>query len=306
MGWEHLKSGDIVDVVLPASGCSRDELKNSIQYLIKKGFTPRYNKSEILRKDFIFSNTDELRAKQFIDAINNDISKAIWCVRGGYGCNRLIPYLQKMNAPKNQKILIGLSDVSVLHQFVNQKWNWKSLHASVLTRLGDGRGTDRDEKALWKLLKGEANEIIFKIKPLNKKCKQTIRSKIAGGNLCVVHMTQGSTWKPNWKNKIVFFEDVNERGYSIDRMLNSLQSSGAFNGVKAVVFGEFVGGVEPDGKNFVKKALLRFADQAPFAVFSGIPSGHGKVQMPVPFNTRSEIKKAKNGWVISSKSGANE
>ncbi|MCK6600046.1 MAG: LD-carboxypeptidase, partial [Bdellovibrionaceae bacterium] len=67
-------------------------------------------------------------------ALEEEQSDVIWCLRGGYGSIHLLPLLDSLKKPKKKKLLIGLSDITSLHIYLQQRWGWSTLHASHLDR----------------------------------------------------------------------------------------------------------------------------------------------------------------------------
>ena len=130
-----------------------------------------------------------------------------------------------------------------------------------------------------------------------------INAKIMGGNLCLVESTLGTKYAPDLRNKILFLEDIDERGYALERALEHLRHANAFKGIKAVLFGDFVGGIERDGKDLTLKALKRFAESSDFPVLRGVESGHGALVRSLPLNTRCELYTGKRGTLICETGG---
>jgi muramoyltetrapeptide carboxypeptidase LdcA involved in peptidoglycan recycling len=96
---------------------------------------------------------------------------------------------------------------------------------------------------------------------------------------------------------------VGERGYRLDRTLTHMLAAGIFDGIKGIIFGDFVNGDEPNGKNFVQRTLKDFADSVRFPIWSGIKSGHGHVQRPVAFETPSVVKKSGRRFSLIQETG---
>lgn len=299
--WEPLKKGDIIDIVAPGSGFDKEQLLRAVDELQSLGFKARFDE-KILATYYFHSNTDEERFKQLKKALLAKDSKAIWCFRGGYGSNRLLPMLEKMSAPKKVKPLIGISDITSLMVFLNQKWKWPTLHATLADRIG-GRTLPEDIKTeLFKILEGHQDKVEFQgLKPMNAKAEKvkSLSSSVVGGNLTVVQSTLGTQWQIKGKDRLVFFEDLNERGYRVDRMLEHIKQAKVFDKASGVLFGHFLGGseVNPQGerkKELWSEALQRFADEIKIPVWQGVESGHGERLRALPMNTSAEIKKSKN------------
>ena len=93
--WDYLQKGDIVDIIAPASQTGQHSLDEGARWLKSLGLVPRMQ-TGIIQGDVFFAAKKEVQLEQLKNAIYSD-SKAIWCVRGGYGSMRLIPHLQKLN-----------------------------------------------------------------------------------------------------------------------------------------------------------------------------------------------------------------
>ena len=281
-----LNAGDTVDIVAPGSVGQLDHLLSAIQVLESKGLCVRIP-SDLYGQTAIVSNTDDRRFAHLKDALTNQVSKAIWCVRGGYGALRLLPRLQRLQRPSQPKLLIGYSDITSLHIFLNQCWRWPTLHGPLLDRVGKGVMLPGERDKIFDLIMGEKNEISFPALRLLNASKVGLRgrlhSTISGGNLMVAQSTLGTPFRLLGKGRILMFEEIAEKAYRIDRVLYHLEQAGVFHGVKAVIFGQIVG-VEKEEFQLIQEEVLKpFALRSHFPVLQGLPSGHGDPQWPVPF-----------------------
>ncbi|MBK7755423.1 MAG: hypothetical protein IPI35_03230 [Deltaproteobacteria bacterium] len=75
---------------------------------------------------------------------------------------------------------------------------------------------------------------------------------------------------------ILALEDIAEPAYKLDRMVNQLREAGVFNGVRAVLVGEFVQCAAPQDADWGVVDVLRDA-LLPLGVpvVAGLPFGHG-------------------------------
>jgi muramoyltetrapeptide carboxypeptidase len=297
MRWESLKRGDIVDIVAPASHAPHEKLQEGVDWLNSLGLIPRMS-PRLIDPDLFFSSDLAGQLTQLKEAIHSD-SKAIWCLRGGYGSMRLIPALMKLKAPKKPKLFVGFSDITSLHLFFNQRWNWPTIHGRTISQLSD-KVPSADREELKKIIFGKLKSKTFKqLLPLNAEASKpgVIKGSVTGGNLRILQSSLGTQWELKAKNKILFMEDIAERGYSIDRMLEQLfQARLIDKGLKGLVFGDFTEGREKDGTDLTRVALARFAQRVNYPVFMGLPCGHGpEHNHALPFNTRCELKTGKRG-----------
>ena len=305
--WSHLKPNDLIDIVAPASRCSDEEFKKGLEKLESWGYRTRVQ-PHIFGDDVICAQTDQIRFQQLKKALYARDSKAVWCVRGGYGAIRLTDALMKMKKPAHTKLFVGYSDMTTIHHYLNQFWKWPTLHACMIDRLGRGNSRQEDLRELKAVLSGEKKEVVYSdLKAMNKSAqkKLKIQSAVFGGNLMVANSTLGGPMQKPYSG-IVFFEETSERGYRVDRLLTQLSLAGAFKKTKAIVFGNFIGGLEADGRDMVTPVLERFAQEQKIPVYRGVEAGHGDLQRPVPLATRATLHSQNGVAQLTVESGAKD
>jgi len=151
--------------------------------------------------------------------MNDDSCKVIWCVRGGAGSQRLIPKLDSLlptDPPPTPKILIGYSDITALHLYLVNKYNWPTMHGIMLDAIGSGSFAPNSPtvKSLVDLL---FNLTTLICEPLMTRLDSrgdivTISTEVTGGNLTLVETSIGTKWEVNATGKILFLEDTGEAG----------------------------------------------------------------------------------------------
>jgi len=286
-----LVPGDMVDVVAPGFRCTAEQLENGIAFLKRAGLVPRVP-PDLFGADLLCANTDAIRFRQLRKALFARDSRAVWCVRGGYGAIRIIQRLQALKPPRHPKLLIGYSDATTIHQLLNLFWGWPSLHGPLLDRLGgaDIREEERSELDAV-LFRGAPQTLFANLVPLNAAARrrQLIRSRMTGGNLTVLQSTLGTSLQRR-PTGMLFLEDIGERGYRIDRILEQLRQAGVLRNLKAILLGTFLGGAEADRSNLGPAVLERFAQSLPIPMLAGIDAGHGAYQRPVFLHTRAELR----------------
>lgn len=308
--FQSLVPGDIIDIVAPGSYCTKEVLEKSIQWLKAQGFQARIPDA-LIEPQIYLSNTDQQRFYHFKQALFAEDSKAIWCLRGGYGSLRLLPELQKIKKLPFKKWFLGYSDITTIHQWLNQNHGWTTLHSPLFDRAGLGAFQEVEKNEVIGLISGQKKEIHFShLKPFNTMAQnfcdknKKIKSKILGGNLTVFTSSLGTFLDPKKfieKNKpLLFFEDIGERGYRLDRLLHQCLLSGVFQNASAVVLGDFLGGSETNGENHVLTVLRDFFEQLSVPVFSGLPVGHGGLQRVLPLNAQTYLTCAKETSLIVS------
>lgn len=285
-----LAPGDIVDIVAPGFRCSDESLAAGVEFVRHLGLVPRVPRA-IFGSDLLCANSDARRLRDLLRALAAPDSTCVWCIRAGYGAIRLVEPLLSVEPPRRRKLFVGYSDATTLHFLINHHWGWPSLHGPLLDRLGAETAPRAEIEELRALLLGGAGRVQFAgLAPLNAAARErrTIRSRVFGGNLTVLQSMLGTRLQRR-PRQILFLEDVGERGYRIDRMLTHLAQAGMLRGLRAVVFGSFIGGREADGRDLVPAVLRRFASTLRIPVLAGLPAGHGERQRPLFFNTPAEL-----------------
>ncbi len=289
-----LKTGDYVDVIAPGYAVTKEEIKQAAAYLKSVGL--RMNvPSNLVGEDLFCSNSAENRFKHLRNAIENKKSKAIWCLRGGYGAVQLIPYLERIKKPKKEKFFIGFSDATALHIFFNQRWGWKTIHGTTLTLITDEKVSAKSSDSLVAMLFGRKHSTILSdLKQLNKikVSGGEIKSRIVGGNLSLIQTSLGTGWQLDTRNKILLLEDTDEKSYSYDRMLMHIVQAGLVEQSNAVILGDFQH--NKDENKRIKAMLARFAENADVPVFKTDLVGHGKNNLPILLGANAVLSLGKN------------
>lgn len=283
-----LKPGDKIEIIAPASRCSAQEL-DKIKELLSSWHLQCLIQQDIFGKDLLCANSDEIRFDHLKHALINPEIKALFCVRGGYGSMRLIPRLEGISKPIYPKALIGFSDITALHLFLQQQWDWSTVHGSA----NPIRFSEESIKTLKSILFEPNSYLKWKglealnAHALNNTC---IQSSLTGGNLALIQAGIGTSWQLDCQDKILLLEDIGERAYKIDRMLEHLIQAQIIQKAAAVLFGDFLQSEEPKGISLVDEVLQRFAlsFNKPVIRIRGI--GHGFNNIPMPFGTQAILQ----------------
>ncbi len=295
--WERLKSGDTINIIAPSSGKvdsnTIEEIKHKFKGLGYKLKIP----NDLLRETFFCSNTDEYRLNNLIESLNDPSASAIWVLRGGYGCARIISKFKNLTIPAKEKIFIGYSDITALHLYFSQKWGWKTIHSPIAEEITSKDKDPNNFKILFELLKLKDYQVNIPIEAqLNNVRFTSISGKLSGGNLSLVQTSIGTDWQLDSKNKIIFLEDLDEAGYRIDRMLEHLSQAEVLKRAKAIVFGEFS---EKEGQSTnIMDALIRLANNVNIPVFKTKYFGHKYHNYPLVYNAVAEISNTKDRLLL--------
>jgi len=277
-----LETGSIVDLVAPAGPFDRARFEEGVGWLRTFGLVPRFDESILSRTGYL-AGDDARRLSELTRAIEAPDSQAIWCVRGGFGCTRLLPGLDVAAVRRANKLLIGFSDVTALHAV----WNLAgvaSVHGSMVARLAIEPELQRNR--LFDLVLGKAGDDRLMGEGV---LGGAVSGPLGGGNLALLAALCGTPWQPRFEASIVFLEDVGERPYRLDRMLTQCTQAGLFTGIRGLVFGDFTDCDEADGSSTARGVLHDFARRLGVPAIEGIHAGHGAVNDPLPFGITARI-----------------
>ena len=123
-----------VGIFAASSVVPKLEFDAGVEHLREFGFDPRIE-AQVTTEHFLFPGTDAARAEAIHRLALDPSVDVLWAARGGYGAGRLLPLLEKLTsergAPRQKKLLVGYSDVTLLHEFVRARWGWSTLHAPM-------------------------------------------------------------------------------------------------------------------------------------------------------------------------------
>jgi len=255
------------------------------------------NKSTVSDDSFPFCIQNDQKKVEHIDKALHDKKSYLWCVKGGYGSARLFDGLNKLPPPHQAKVVIGFSDITFLHLFLNQKWGWKTIHGAM-----PGMLIKQDPYNFYQIqniMDKEKGTLKYDgLVPMNAQAssQKELCGPVTGGCLTLLVNSLGTAWQLDAKGKILMIEDVGVKGYEVDRYLTQIKQSGALHGVRAIIFGSFI---PKEGDIFCDKALTTFAQESTIPVFSCDWFGHGFKNYPVPFGCPATIKKGdSNLWSL--------
>jgi muramoyltetrapeptide carboxypeptidase len=234
---EFLQKGDKIAILAPSGRVFKEELEESIDFLISLGLVPVLGRHlfEDFNRGYHFAGSIQQRKEDFQNAVDEEEFKAIWCARGGYGAVHLPDLLDWEKFLQKPKWIIGYSDITVFHNHLNN-WDIATLHAVTLKKL-NLKYNEESFNSLKQALFGEELRYEIPAHRFNKIGKS--RGKLVGGNLSIIYSLNGSISSIQGENLILFIEDWNENWYHLDRMLMSLKRSGLLSKIKGLILGSF-------------------------------------------------------------------
>jgi len=232
----YLKKGDTIGIVCPSGTLSAKKAATCISTLEAWGYKVKIGKT-LGTQHHYFSATDEARAADLQEMLDDKNVQAVLCGRGGYGMSRIIDALDFKKFKKHPKWVIGFSDITLLHNHCTEVLKTASLHAPMAAAFNNGGATNEWVLSLKHALQGKKAYYKAEVHAHNKLGKAT--GKLVGGNLTLVAHAVGTVSGLQTKNAILFLEDIGEYKYNIDRMMLQLKRSGMLKNLAGLVVGGF-------------------------------------------------------------------
>ena len=266
-----LQKGDTVAIVSTARKISEVEIKPALQLLENWGLKYVLGKT-IGAEENQFAGSDDLRAADFQEMLDDPKIRAIWCARGGYGTVRIIDKLDFSKFKKNPKWIIGYSDITVLHSHIHN-FGIETLHAQMCLEIQNK--TAETSESIRKVLFGKDYTIEMG-RTDSFASLGILKGELIGGNLSVLYSLCGSASEMNTAGKILFIEDLDEMLYHVDRMMMNLKRSGYLKNLKALV----IGGMTEMKDNKVyfgrtaEEIIIDLVKEYNYPVITNFPAGH--------------------------------
>lgn len=291
-----LKRGDCVALIAPGSPIKLEKFQNAISNVESLGLVPKYS-VKVFKKYGYLAGTDQERLDDFHSMISDSSVKAIWCLRGGYGCTRLISRIDYDLVKNNPKIIIGYSDVTALLLAIYKKTGLVGFHGPVIiSDLFSDYSTLQIKNTLFNRTE-KMHKIIYQPQsdPKYKDSTYVIhhgkaRGRLMGGNLSLLSNLPGTDFYPSFKDKIVFIEEVGEKPYRIDRMLTYLLDATDLREAAGIILGVFVDCEAKGDDSFtLQEVLTERLTLAGVPCFYGFTFGHARDICTLPYGILAEM-----------------
>jgi muramoyltetrapeptide carboxypeptidase len=275
-----LAPGGLIRTISPASPAQAEAISAGVAELERLEYRVRFASPE-MKPDGYFAGSlarraVARRAAELKAALLDAEAQAIICVRGGYGSGMLLEGLGALRLSR-PKLVIGYSDITMLHAYLWQRARWTSLYGPMVAA-GFARGEDETAgydrasfidavsgtRRSWSvglggeaLVRGEATGVLL------------------GGCLTLIGATLGTPWSLDTRGAILLIEDVLVKPYQVDRLLLHLAQAGKLRGIRGVVLGDFPESDPPAGSSVtVRDVCKRVFGRMGIPVVFGAAFGH--------------------------------
>ena len=278
--------GKTVGVISPAGPLSKDVIDEAIASIAAQNCQIKVG-SNVYNKTLYTAGPAEQRAADFNFLCTQNVDLLL-AVRGGFGSVHILDLIDWELLKKTNPLLLGYSDISVLHLAMEQM-NAGTPVASPM--LGTYNSWDEITARSVKNAINKTSRTLANCTKLNNNSNKVTGLPILSNLTCAASLC-GTKYLPNCQDKIIFLEDVDEPTYKIDRTLTQLKLSGFFTGCAGIVFGYFTN----TPKDELNLLLNNFAKDFSCPVYSNFPYGHQFPFVAVNFN---EVITMDNGTIFA-------
>ena len=274
----RLREGDVVGLVEPAGftddAFDLDLVKETIRAM---GLRPKAAPHLVERYGYL-AGKDADRAADVNAMYADPEVKAVFAVRGGWGCARMLPYLDFKTIRANPKLLTGFSDITALHLAFAARAGFTTIHGP---NAASGWG-----KLSWDSFRAVAFDGATPtyVNPVGAEDRLVPRSgrirtfgggkasgRLLGGNLTVLTALMGTPWLPDFTGAILF-----------------VIAAAAVGGVKLAIVVGIVGALAVALVAVIQAALSGIYSAAVYryAVDGVAPAGFGGQQLQSAFQPK--------------------
>ncbi|MCP4021627.1 MAG: LD-carboxypeptidase [Desulfobacteraceae bacterium] len=282
----NLKPGDSIGICAPSGSFDAKKFEKGVQALKDMGFDVIIP-SGIYEKKRYLAGDDRLRADIVNTLFANQAVKAIICARGGYGSMRILDLLDFHLIQNNPKPIVGFSDNTALLIALINRVDLKVIHGPNVVSLSDAQQATIE--SLLKALTLSRENTILEDGHVIKAGRCT--GVLSGGNIATIVHLIGTRFQPDFKNAVLFLEDIGEPAYKIDRMLTQMKMAGMFDRLTGVVTGSFE---NCDNEKFIYEIIEEVFNDFNIPVLSGLDAGHGAINLSLPMGVEVEMDATKS------------
>ncbi len=293
----RLSPGDTVGVAALSGLPDPDALAAGVRALEGFGYRVRLAPNVLASEPLLgLAGSAAERAAGYRSLLVDPEVKAVVFARGGYGVAPALRHLDPAEAARNPKIHCGFSDLTLLSSWL-LKAGVPSFHGPMVAA-DLARGLDPLSASFFPSMpEGRGPKKIFLEGEEGKGgaagggvlVPGSASGRLVGGCLSLLAASVGTPWEFDYSGALLFFEDIAEEAYRIDRMLGTLIDSGRFAKLSGILIGSLsavtFGGVEDAGR--LRAVLSARLTPLGIPVALGLPTGHRGPNVTLPIGAKA-------------------
>lgn len=290
----HLRRGDLIGLIAPASPPAADNIERGVRYLESLGYRVTVGPNTGRELGYL-AGTDEERAHDLNLMLRDRKVRAIFAIRGGYGTPRLLSAIDYRAVRKDPKVIAGYSDITALQLALFRRTGLVTF-SGPMAGVEMANGIDPfTEEWFWRSVTSTAPLGLLKNppgEPLWSSGKGSGRGQLLGGNLALLVSLLGTPYSPDYRKAVLVLEDVDEAPHRVDRMFIQLELAGIPGKISALVLGKFTDCVPADPSKphlTIEQVLEEVRRRVRVPVLANFQYGHIARKLTLPFGVRVAI-----------------
>jgi muramoyltetrapeptide carboxypeptidase len=239
--------------------------------------------ANLRRSEGLFAGSDAERADGYLSLLSDPGVDAIFFARGGWGAGRILDRLDGQAVAARPRIHLGGSDLTALFAWLARSGVPAYYGPMVAVEIAEEEGLDWNE-----VLSGSA-PAEHRFASAEVLAEGSGEGPLVGGCLSLLASLCGTPEAIRGSGSVLFWEDIGEEIYRLDRMLTQLERSGTFDRLQAMVIGSVVSRDRAEAPESVRAYLRERFRGAPFPVAAGFPAGHLRRPRTLPLGTRVRL-----------------
>ena len=281
----RLKPGATIGVANVSGPVDEEALERGLAALRTKGYGIA-EASNLRRREGFLAGSDEERAAGYVRLLRDPSVDAIFFARGGYGASRVLDRIDPDDVRSNPKIHLGGSDLTSLFAFVRRRASLPAFYGPmVAVQIADGAELD------WDRVLSHGRPQPASVGAGDVIAGGVGEGPLVGGCLSLIASLCGTPEAIDARGAVLFWEDVGEETYRLDRMLTQLERSDTFDGLQAMIIGSIAPGRRESAESpeDIRSWLAQRLARSPFPVVAGFPAGHLRETRTIPLGARVRV-----------------
>lgn len=283
-----LLPGDTIGFMAPSNRVDKDLIQSVAAMLKARGYDI-FIHPQTWSKQHQSAGSGQEKADALHELVKRKDIKAVIFARGGNRAGTMLEHLDFKLIARYPKLYMGYSDVTVLLNAIQAKTGIVTYHGPMLRGLISL--PKKQIEQCFSMLAGQPRPIEMpKVKLVHS---GSASGRLMGGNLSLLCSLLGTAYEPDFKNAILFIEDVNEESSAIDRNLWHLRNAGILKGLKGIILGSFTDTKDTGKTKFGFKfedSVREVTEGYDYPVFMNAPFGHGKDLYTFPIGKKVHLQ----------------
>lgn len=277
-----LRPGARVGLVAPAGPVTEERISAALAHCTLLEVEPVLGHAVRERTAYL-AGSDAARLADLMRMMHDPSIDAVWALRGGYGTMRLLRAFEPPAAPR---LYLGFSDNTAIHL--------RLLAHGHVSFHGPHPGADLPPVALECLRRVLFDNSPAGVLPAGERSPTPLvgglaEGELVGGNLSLLAALCGTPWPLHARGRIVFFEEIGEPAYRVDRLLRQLELAGALEGAAGLALGQFTECGDAAEAALVESVVREFAQSLGVPAVLGLPIGHVAENWTLPLGVRARL-----------------